>query len=94
MNAEKPNLGREISQGSGGYELVLGPVLLSLLGLWIDSQLGTTPWLTVGFVIAGFAGAVCSIYFRYRRDIAQIEAETAAIRQATRGGDGQASEPR
>ncbi len=29
----------------------------ALLGLWLDSRLGTAPWMLVGLAVAGFAVA-------------------------------------
>lgn len=68
-----------MDQSSGGYEMVFGGVLFALGGLWLDRQLGWTPVLTIVLAIVGFAGGVLNVYYRYRQDIARIEAETAAI---------------
>ena len=61
-------------------ELVLSAVLFGVLGLWIDSKLGTTPIFLLVFTLLGFAGAAISVYYRYRHDIAQLEAERDATR--------------
>ncbi len=77
---EKATLGRDMSQSSGGYELVLSGVLFALLGLWIDKRIGTVPLFTIVLTVVGFTGSVLNIYYRYKRDIERIEAETAALR--------------
>lgn len=73
-----------MGQSTGGYEMVAGGVLFSLGGLWLDRQLGLTPLLTIVLAILGFTGGVLSVYYRYRRDIAEIDAQTEALRQAAR----------
>ncbi len=55
-------------------ELVLSAVLFGLVGLWIDSKAGTTPLFVLVFTLLGFAGAAISVYYRYRSDIAHLEA--------------------
>ncbi len=43
--------------------IVLGVTLLPLLaGLWLDEQLGTTPWLTLIAVAVGVLGGVTAVY--------------------------------
>ena len=41
--AAKRDLHDAIWRSSGGFDLVLAPVLITLLGLWIDSAAGTRP---------------------------------------------------
>ncbi len=81
MTDQQANLGRGVDQSTGGYDMVFSGVIFSLIGLWLDRQLGWTPVLTIVLAVVGFAGGVLSVYYRYKRDIAQIEAETAALRQ-------------
>jgi F0F1-type ATP synthase assembly protein I len=51
---------------ANGLELVVPTVVFTLLGLWADSSLGTTPlFLIVGFVF-GAVGTFASQYYRYR----------------------------
>ncbi len=80
MDAETPRLNEQLLQSSGSYELVLSAVLLGLFGLYLDSRLGSTPWLAVAFTVAGFAGSTASIYYRYRHRISELQAETTALR--------------
>ncbi len=80
MDVDKPHLGRDIGQGTGGYEIVLSGVLFSLAGLWLDRRLGTIPLLTIGLTVVGFVGAVLNVYYRYKRDIERLDAEDAARR--------------
>ncbi len=76
----KSTLGQDIGNSSGGYEMVFAGVIFALFGLWLDRQLGWTPILTIVLAVLGFVGGVAGVYYRYQRDIARIEAETAALR--------------
>ncbi len=69
-------------ESSGSYELVLGSVIFGLIGLFIDRRIGTTPLFMLVFTIAGMAGAAISIYYRYTHRIAQLQAETKALKSA------------
>jgi hypothetical protein len=68
----------------GGYELALSPVLFSLLGLWLDRTVGTTPLFCVLFAVVGFAGVAVKIYFGYRDGMARAAAARAAVEDARR----------
>ncbi len=62
---------RELSNGvfhqsHGSFELVLGPALLALLGLWIDRKLDLVPVFTLVLAAAGFVGASAKLYYGYR----------------------------
>ncbi len=82
MSDNERKLGREVGQATGGWEMVSAGVVFALAGLWLDRQLGWTPVLTIVLAIVGFAGGVAGVYYRYKRDIAELEAETAAMRRA------------
>ncbi len=82
MAVDEPTLGKDLGQSTGGYELVLSGVLFALFGLWLDKRLGITPVLTIVLTIVGFTGAVLNIYYRYKREIERLEAETAELRRA------------
>ena len=81
--AEKRDLHDAIWRSSGGFDLVLAPVLLGLLGLWIDTSIGTRPLLMLGFLAFGTVGAVLKVYYDYKRGMDLAEAEAAAIREET-----------
>ncbi len=80
MDAKQPALTEQLNSSNGSLELVLSAVLFGLLGLWIDNKIGTTPVFLLVFTFAGFAGAAVSVYYRYRHDIAQLEAQRDAAR--------------
>lgn len=82
MSDRQATLGRDIDQSIGGYEMVLAGVIFALAGLWLDRRLGLTPILTIVLAVLGFVGGVLAVYYRYQRDIAEIEAQVAAQREA------------
>jgi F0F1-type ATP synthase assembly protein I len=74
-------VGEQLNSTHGSFELVLSPVLLALLGLWLDRSVWhTTPWCTVIFAVVGFAGAVVKLYYGYRARMAELTAERSAAR--------------
>jgi F0F1-type ATP synthase assembly protein I len=59
---------------TGGYELVLSPLLLALIGYGLDRWFGTVPVITVIFAVVGLAGAVIKLYYGYRSEMEAHEA--------------------
>lgn len=64
----RPGRGKNIPD-AGEYALVgvqfaAGLLLFTFAGSWLDRRLGTTPWLLLGGVAAGFA---LSSYWIYRQ---------------------------
>ncbi|MEZ5228252.1 MAG: AtpZ/AtpI family protein [Acidimicrobiales bacterium] len=80
MDAKQPALTEQLHSSNGSLELVLSAVLFGLIGLWLDNKLGTTPIFLLVFTFLGFAGAAISVYYRYRHDIARLEAQRDAAR--------------
>ncbi|MHB1139681.1 MAG: AtpZ/AtpI family protein [Microthrixaceae bacterium] len=68
---------RQLNRSHGSFELALAPVILGLLGLWLDRTLGTTPLFLLLFTVFGFVGAGVKIYCTYRYEMAQHETDTA-----------------
>ncbi len=91
MEADRTPLTEQFQQSSGSYELVLSAVILGLFGYVIDGWLGTRPVFMVGLTVAGFIGAGLSIYYRYKHQIASLQAETAALRAKTDANKGATS---
>ena len=78
-------------RSSGGFDLVLAPVILSLGGLWLDRRLETTPIFTIALLLFGAVGAALKVYYDWKRGMAaaarerdRLMAEAAAIREAAR----------
>jgi len=66
---------RQLNRSHGSFELALAPVILGLLGLWLDRTLGTVPVFMILFTVLGFAGAGIKIYFTYRYQMEQHQQE-------------------
>jgi hypothetical protein len=60
------------ANGSASYEFVVSPVVLALLGLWLDRTVGTTPVFCVIGAVLGLVGATISIYYGYRNRMAEL----------------------
>lgn len=79
--AERLGVGEQLNSSHGSFELVLSPVILALIGLWLDRSVWhTTPWCTVTFAVIGFAGAVVKLYYGYRVRMDELGAERVAGR--------------
>lgn len=61
----------DVRRSTGGFELVLSPLLLALIGFGLDRLFGITPVLTVLFAVLGFAGAVTIIVIGYDREMGE-----------------------
>jgi len=89
--AQPPSVGSmasDFKHGNGGVELVFAPVLFALFGLWLDKKLSTIPLFVISLTVLGFVGATLNVFYRYKAEIAAIEADAAELRAkaAKRGG--------
>lgn len=62
-------------RSAGSFELLLGPLLFGVLGLWLDARAGTRPVITVSLVVFAVVGAFCKQYYSYRHAMMQAAAE-------------------
>lgn len=60
------DLTRSLDRSHGSFELVLAPVLLALLGLWLDRTIDTVPVFTLVFALVGILGTFAKLYYAYR----------------------------
>jgi F0F1-type ATP synthase assembly protein I len=65
---------QEMHRNSGGFELVLSPLLLGLIGFGLDRWLGTLPVITVIFTVLGLVGVCLKLYYGYKFEMDQHEA--------------------
>jgi F0F1-type ATP synthase assembly protein I len=72
--SQRRELSEQVHRTTGGYELVFSPLLLALVGYGLDRLFGTVPVLTIIFAVVGLAGAVAKIYYGYRAEMEQHEA--------------------
>ena len=82
--SEKRDLHEAIWRSSGGFDLVLAPVIIALLGLWIDSAAGTRPIFMLAFLAFGTVGGVLKVYYDYQRGMAAAYEQAAAARAEAR----------
>lgn len=60
---------------SSAVEMAVTPVILTLIGLWIDGRLDTTPWIAVTFALFGMIGSFVKAYYVYVYKSQQEEAK-------------------
>ena len=53
--------------------LVVTPLILGLLGLWIDHLVGTAWVFAAVFAAFGVLGSVTSLYYRYEARMAELD---------------------
>jgi F0F1-type ATP synthase assembly protein I len=71
------------ANSSAAFEFVMAPVIMALIGLWLDkSVFHTLPVLTVAFAILGLVGATIKLYYGYKFQMAQ-HAEKASWTKVT-----------
>ena len=51
-----------LSATSVGIEMAVAVVLGIFLGMWLDKQLGTTPWMMIVWLVAGFAAGLRAVF--------------------------------
>jgi F0F1-type ATP synthase assembly protein I len=81
----KPAVSRGYGDGLGqAIELIAAPVVLALVGLFIDSRLGTAPLFFLIFLVFGAAGSFAAAYYRYRDRSAALDKDKPWTRRAGR----------
>ncbi|MEQ8840564.1 MAG: AtpZ/AtpI family protein [Acidimicrobiales bacterium] len=80
-------------RSSGGFDLVLGPVILSLGGLWLDRRFDTAPIFMILLLVLGAIGAGAKVYYEWKHGMAvataerdRLLAEAASLRKAAASG--------
>src|SRR5687767_601291 len=59
---------RNLSSASVGLELGLSVIIGLLIGMYLDRQFGTTPWLMLAFLGFGFAAGFRGVLRAVRRE--------------------------
>ena len=72
--SQRREITEQMNRSAGGYELVLSPLILALIGFGIDKLFGTVPVFTVLFAVLGLIGVVVKIYFNYRTEMQEHDA--------------------
>lgn len=64
---------RSLNQSHGSFELALAPVIMALLGLWLDRTIDTVPLFTLVFALVGILGSFTKVYYEYRNSMAEMD---------------------
>lgn len=75
---------RSLNRSHGSFELALAPVIMALLGLWLDRTIDTTPLFTILFAVVGVLGSSIKLYYGYKSSMARLD-ESAPWRATTTG---------
>ena len=60
-----------------GPEIALSVLVFTVIGLVIDTQVGTLPWFTVGLVLFSSIGNFARMYYQYDGRLKVLEQERA-----------------
>jgi F0F1-type ATP synthase assembly protein I len=95
-DGSQTELTRSLNRSAGSFELVFAPVIMALVGLWIDRTFGTMPVFTVGLAVFGAIGAGVTQYFSYHRQLEALAEQGAIVvdRPAAQYHAANRSEPR
>lgn len=63
---------RSLNRSHGSFELAFAPMLLALLGLWLDRTLGTVPLFTLVLALVGVLGVGTKLYYSYKNSMAAL----------------------
>lgn len=78
MSTTRPVV-QQLNRSHGSFELVVSPLILALIGFWIDGQVGTRPVVTIVAAVLGVAGAAVLAYYRYRADMAAVRSSHVEV---------------
>jgi F0F1-type ATP synthase assembly protein I len=72
---QKREFNAGMNESHGSFELVLSPLILALIGWFLDTRVThTTPLLTVIFAVVGVVGATIKLFYTYRARMAELDA--------------------
>lgn len=64
---------RSLDRSHGSFELALAPVIMALLGLWLDRTVDTVPLFTLVFAVVGVLGSSIKIFYAYKHSMAELD---------------------
>ena len=79
----KQDATRSLNRSHGSFELAFAPVILALLGLWLDRTIGTVPVFTLLFALVGVLGAFTKVYYSYKLSMAALQEQGAWVGHAS-----------
>ena len=71
-------MNRSLHRSAGSFELAFAPVIMALIGLWIDRTLGTVPLFTITLALVGVVGAGIKAYYSYGHSMEQLAQDGSA----------------
>ncbi|MDQ2679333.1 MAG: AtpZ/AtpI family protein [Actinomycetota bacterium] len=74
---------RSLNRSHGSFELAFAPVILALLGLWLDKTIGTVPVFTLVLALVGVLGAFTKVYYSYKHSMAALDQQGAWVGHAS-----------
>lgn len=75
MEKETKKYIRQLAMASSiGFQVVLSIFIGLAIGVWLDSRLGTFPWLALVFMVLGVAAGFLN-YYRFVRQQQEDDAE-------------------
>lgn len=76
VSAHRNPRGQGVERGfTAAFELVATPALFGVIGYFIDSRLGSGPWLTIGLTAVVASYLVWKLWYQYNAEMLELEAE-------------------
>lgn len=79
----KQDATRSLNRSHGSFELAFAPVIMALLGLWLDKTIGTVPVFTLLFALVGVLGASAKVFYSYKHSMAALDEQGAWVGHAS-----------
>ncbi len=74
---------RSLNRSHGSFELAFAPVIMALLGLWLDKTIDTVPVFTLVFALVGVLGAFAKVFYSYKHSMALLDEQGAWVGHAS-----------
>jgi F0F1-type ATP synthase assembly protein I len=68
---QQQELTRSLHRSHGSFELAIAPVLMALIGLWLDKTFGTVPLFTIVLAAVGVLGSTVKVMYVYKAQMAE-----------------------
>jgi F0F1-type ATP synthase assembly protein I len=85
---QQQELTRSLHRSHGSFELALAPVLMALIGLWLDRTFDTLPLFTIVLAAVGVLGSTVKVMYVYKTQMAE-EAAAAPWNRSVSEATGQ-----
>jgi hypothetical protein len=75
LSSSQRDVTRSLHRSHGSFELAFAPLIMGLLGLWLDRTIDTVPVFTLALALFGIAGSAIKVYYSYRHEMATLEVD-------------------